>query len=78
MEIVTSNKLTKPMRQSLKDAQKRYYEKNRAKMLEQFKEYNKTHKEILNKSSRTYYNKNREALIKYSTEYRKKKKASLY
>ena len=77
MEIVTSNKSTKPMRQSLKDAQKRYYEKNRAKILEQFKEYNKTHKEILHKACKIYYNKNRETLIKNSIEYRKKKKASL-
>ena len=55
MENITKNKSNKPMSQALKDAQKRYYENNKDKIVEKRKEYNRTHNDIL--SQKKYYEK---------------------
>ena len=52
MERVTSNKSPNPMSQSSKDCQKRYYEKNKQKIIEKRMEYNKMHKDITRKAQK--------------------------
>ena len=72
--ISNNNKTKKPMSQALKDAQKRYYEKNKQLIMEKRKEYDKTHPEIVKKRVKTYYEKNRDDIMNYKTEYRRKQK----
>ena len=72
--ITTNGKPKKPSSQSLKEAKKRYYEKNKVQIIEYITEYNKTHPKVLRKAQKIL-RKNRDDILSYSTEYKRTHKS---
>ena len=50
--ITNNEKPKKPSSQALKEAKKRYYEKNKDQIIKYITEYNKTHPEVLRKAQK--------------------------
>lgn len=55
---------------------KEYYQKNREKMIERSKKYNKKKRTEKNKYYKEYYRRNREKLLEYWRKYRADHKIS--
>lgn len=70
IENETKTKIEYSKNLALIQAQKRYYEKNKEKILSRNTEYRKSHKDI----SKNYYEKNKEQILINIKEYRKNNK----